>query len=122
MFEKIKNIFNEKDEKKKTENLIAFLIILVVTIILINKIWNDDSKVKDEMYQRSQESQLVSTTSNKEVALVSNGEEDCLEKRLEDILSKISGVGKVDVLITYQKENPLKIEGAIVAAEGVRKY
>lgn len=32
------------------------------------------------------------------------------------------GFGKVDVLVTYQKENPLKIEGAIVIAEGVRKY
>ena len=26
--------------------------------------------------------------------------------------------GKVEVLITYQKENPLKIEGAVVISEG----
>ena len=121
MFEKLKNIFNEKDEKKKSENLIVFLIILVVTLIIINKIWNDDSNNNEEIYKKQSGTELVtSSNEDKDAVLVSNGNEDNLEKNLEDILSKINGVGKVDVLITYQKDNPLKIEGAIVAAEGVR--
>lgn len=122
MFEKIKKIFNEKDDKKKTENLVAFLIILVVTLIIVNKILSSDSDSKEEIYQNQIGS--VELVSNKEdnAVLVNNGTEDNLEKSLEDILSKISGVGKVQVLVTYQKENPLKIEGAIVIAEGVRKY
>lgn len=122
MFEKIKKIFNEKDDKKKTENLVAFLIILVVTLIIVNKILSSDSDSKEEIYQNQTGS--VELVSNKEdnAVLVNNGTEDNLEKSLEDILSKISGVGKVQVLVTYQKENPLKIEGAIVIAEGVRKY
>ena len=36
MFDKIKDIFNNKEKKK--ENMITFLIILVITLIIINKI------------------------------------------------------------------------------------
>ena len=46
LLEKIKNIFKEKDEKKKIDNLIAFLIILVVTLIIINKILKNDNGSK----------------------------------------------------------------------------
>lgn len=120
MFEKLKNLFKEKDEKKKMENLVAFLIILVVTLILMNKILSSDSNEKEEMYQKQMGAELVSNEEG--AATLVENEEDSLEKDLEGILSKISGVGKVEVLITYQKENPLKIEGAIVIAEGVRQY
>ena len=41
MFEKIKKIFTNKD--KKIENLISFLIILVITLIIINKILKKDT-------------------------------------------------------------------------------
>lgn len=119
MFEKIKNMFKEKDEKKRTENLVVFLIILVVTLILVNKILSSDSGSKEGMYQNQTGVELVSKE-NDEAVLVSNNGGNDLEQNLEEILSKISGVGNVDVLITYQKENPLKIEGAIVIAEGAR--
>ena len=39
MLEKIKSIFNNKE--KRIENLISFLIILVITLIVINKIIKD---------------------------------------------------------------------------------
>lgn len=119
MFEKIKKLFQEKDDKKKTENLIAFLIILVVTLILMNKILSSPSNSKEGMNQNQTGVELVSEK-NDDAVLVSNEGEDSLEKNLEEILSKIDGVGNVDILITYQKENPLKLEGAIVIAEGVR--
>lgn len=38
---------NEKDCKKKIENIVAFIIILIITVIAINTIWNgkkDDKK------------------------------------------------------------------------------
>ena len=121
MFEKIKNLLKEKDEKKKVENLVVFLIILVVTLVLINKILDDDSTNNEGMNQNQTGIQLVSNK-NDEIKSVDDFENDDLAQKLEDILSKINGVGQVKVLITYQKENPLKIEGAIVIAEGVRKY
>ena len=39
--EKLKNIFKGK---RKTENLVVLIIILIVTVVAINYIWNDESK------------------------------------------------------------------------------
>lgn len=91
MFEKIKKIFKEKDEKKKTENLVAFLIILVITLIIVNKILSNDKR------------QVSNTTGvelvNKEFNDANNvnqlnQNEYGLEKELETILSQIEGVRK----------------------------
>lgn len=92
MFEKIKKIFAEKDEKKKTENLVAFLIILVVTLIFMNKILKNDSKNKEETFEKKAGVELVNEQ-EENVVLVENKEND-LEKELEEILSKIKGVRK----------------------------
>lgn len=93
MFEKIKNMFKEKDEKKKMDNLLVFLIILVVTLILVNKILKDDSGSNTSFTQNQTGTQLVDTRSENTV-LVNSGFEDGMEKKLENILSKISGVRK----------------------------
>ena len=83
------------NSKKKIENLVFLLVILIVTIIAINYIWNDkDKKTK------------ISDVDNKTVINQDINEtktEDGLEARLENILSKIAGVGKVNVMITYSE-------------------
>ena len=96
MFEKIKKILNEKNDKRKIENLVVFLIILIITLIIINKIIDGNK------------TEIIEEQTN--IELVSNFEEDIesvdkydLEKRLEETLSKISGVGEVEVLITYSE-------------------
>lgn len=91
MLEKIKKMF--KDENKKTENLIFFLIILVITLVLINRIMIEDEtpEVKPQ-------------NNNVELAQNYNSESD-LEVRLKNILSKISGVGNVEVMITYSESS-----------------
>ena len=104
MFEKIKEILKKKD--KKVENLISLLIILIITLICINYIIKDDSKDAEE--EKYKGAVLASTTE------VSSSE---LESRIENILSKIEGVGKVSVLLTYNEEN---LEGVVVVAEGVK--
>lgn len=87
--------------KKKIENLVFLLVILIVTIIAINYIWNDkDKNVKQ------------SATVNKPVDVNINdigasNEEENLEKKLENILSKINGVGKADVMITYNESTQI---------------
>lgn len=91
MLEKFKKMF--KDENKKTENLIFFLIVLVITLILINRIM-----VEEE----APEVKIQNT--NVELAQNYNSESD-LEIRLKNILSKISGVGNVDVMITYSESS-----------------
>lgn len=104
MFEKIKEILTRKD--KKVENLISLLIILIITLICINYIMKDDSKEAEE--EKHKGAVLASTTE------VSSSE---LESRIENILSKIDGVGKISVLLTYNEEN---LEGVVVVAEGVK--
>ncbi len=46
-FEKIKGLIKkegEQNNKKKIESLVVFLIILIITILAINTIWNEDKK------------------------------------------------------------------------------
>lgn len=88
----------EGDNKKKVENLIFLLVILVITIIAINFIWKEDEEEE-------------TTNSNKQLANVetniSDNSEETLERKLENILSKISGVGKVDVMLTYTESTQI---------------
>ena len=101
MLEKIKTIFENKD--KKIENLVFLLIILVITLIAMNNILKDDKKEGSK---------------NELVGAKLAGTEDVsssLEKRIESILSKISGVGKVSVLLTYAEDS---LEGTVIVSEG----
>lgn len=101
-FEKIKSMIvkdNEGNSKKKIENLVVFVIILVITLIVINYVWNDgDKKSTNNVKEESSYKQLATTVSSE------NTKTD-LEQKLEDILSKIDGVGKVSVLITYSQSS-----------------
>ncbi len=103
MFEKIKKMFFDKDNKRRNENLIAFLIILVITLIIINKILSEDES-KNTLNENNAE--LVTTKSNV-VATEVSIENENLKVELENILSKISGVGKVEVLLTYSETSSM---------------
>lgn len=88
----------EGNSKKKMENLVIFLVILIVTLIAVNTIWNGKEETENN--------------SNKELAEINNIEETAngesnLEKNLENILMKLKGVGKVNVLITYSESNQI---------------
>lgn len=97
MFEKIKNILNNKE--KRVENLVSFLIILVITLIVINKILSKDENKVD--YKNQVGVELALDSEEEKI------NEENLEKRLENILSKIAGVGKVSVLITYKESSTI---------------
>jgi stage III sporulation protein AG len=166
MLEKFKKMFSEKDEKKKTDNLIAFLIILVITLIVINKILNGDSDEAELNNETGVE--LVSSEIQNSIQANEISDDYDLEEKLENILSNMNGVGNVKVLLTYSETSSItplynettssstttdssgnttetkteskdvftdsqneavlekkimpKLEGAIVIAEGARKY
>lgn len=101
MFEKFKKIFSEKDSKKRNENLIAFLIILVITLIIINKILSEDENKNETLNENNAELVTQSTTDVEEISI----DDENLKNELENILSKISGVGKVEVLLTYSESS-----------------
>ena len=97
--EKLKEKLEKNGENKKIENLIVFVIILIITIIIINTIWNsNDNKEKKESEDVSGYKRLAIEDNN-----TSTNESDDLEKKLEQILSKMEGVGKVSVMITYSQ-------------------
>lgn len=96
-FSRIKNIFNNKE--KRVENLISFLIILVITLIFINKILKGDEKKAKGDY--TNESGVELALDNDEINVSYNE----FEMKLENILTKINGVGKVSVLLTYSESS-----------------
>lgn len=107
MLEKIKTYLNKKsknDNKKNIENLIVFLVLLIITIIAINTIFGDKDKntENDTSYKVLAEQVDPNINSNKIETTEYN-----LQDELKDILSKIQGVGKVDVLITYSETSSI---------------
>lgn len=103
--EQIKQLFskeNTKDNKKKMETLVAFIIILIVTIIAINVIWSDKEETpKDDTNYAKTLADLETSNQKQEDSTQIN----TLETNLENILSKIEGVGKVKVLVTYSQSS-----------------
>lgn len=104
--EQLKNMFknNGGDNKKKIENLVFCLILLIITIIAINVIWNDKKK---EPKKESSPTQLVSLENNVKQDMNTNGSEYNLQSNLKNILGKINGAGQVEVLITYSQTSEL---------------
>ena len=94
---------SEGNNKRKIENLVVFLILLIITVVAINTIWGDKKQdVKQDDTNTSYKELAQSIDNN----IDSNNQklnEYNLEQSLEDILSKISGVGKVEVLVTYSE-------------------
>lgn len=107
MLEKIKEKFNaliednkNKNSKKTIENLVVFIILLVITIITINVIWNDKKENNEPTYEDRVDNKVLAIDDKAETL-----EETDLETNLKNILSKIQGVGEVEVLITYSQSS-----------------
>ncbi len=90
---------DNKNNKKKVENLVVGILILIVTVIAINTILSDNSN--------KQESKNTNATTNTAVTQTEQANSESLEDRLKNILSKIDGVGKVDVLISYSESSQI---------------
>ena len=89
-----------KDSKRKIENAVVFILIIIITIIAINTIWNGNKAKESKDKPISDGTKQLATTQNKENPQT---EQTDMEKRLESMLSNISGVGNVKVLITYSE-------------------
>ena len=106
--DKLKNYFKKQDEeqegndKRKIENIIFFIILLVVTIVIINTIWNGNKQTTKQENSINTK-QLAYKEQNNENIETTGSEE--LEKKLENILSKIEGVGNVNVCINYSESS-----------------
>lgn len=99
-----------KNNKKKIENLVFFIIVLIITIVVINIIWNGDKKSSDEDIEntslRSKQLAKQDTNANNTIEASSESTNE-LEIKLEKILSKIQGVGEVNVFINYSESSEI---------------
>lgn len=106
-FLQVKDKLKDKSEgnnKKLIENLVFFVILLIITIVGINYIWFGKSKVKSKEDEDLTNTKILATED------IDNGlstNSDNMEAKLENILSNIKGVGKVYVLITYSRTSKL---------------
>lgn len=108
MKEKIKKL-KEKLEpkegengKRKTENLVVFAIVLIITVVAMNYIL---SGKKDKANNIIQSDDKVLAQKNGDSQVENKDNKQDIETRLENILSNIKGVGNVKVLITYSQES-----------------
>lgn len=96
---------NEKtSDKKKIENLIVFIIILIITIIAINKIWNGNDKKSNSKDETNSYSKQLATTNN-DTSIETFSKSSDLEENLKKILGRIQGVGNVEVFINYSESS-----------------
>lgn len=100
--EKMKSLVlknDNKTNKRKVENIVVCILLLIITVIAINSILASDQKDKnDEKSKKLAKNETIAETTN-------NQDTENLETRMENILSKISGVGKVNVLINYSESS-----------------
>ena len=83
---------------KKIENIVFLIIVLVITLIIINSIWNPKSKEED---RSKEETSSILTSNDNSTSKIE------LEKKLESILATVKGVGKVEVFINYQESSSM---------------
>ena len=106
--DKLRSYFKKQDEeqegndKRKIENIIFFIIVLIVTIVIINTIWNSNKQTTKQENSINTK-QLAYKEQNNENIETTGSEE--LEEKLENILSKIEGVGNVNVCINYSESS-----------------
>ena len=107
---KLKSIIgdgNEGNNKKKIENLVFLVIVLIITVVVINYIWNGN-KSSNKTITNSAGRQLASSKTSQDAdsnQSSSSSNSESLERRLEDILKNIDGVGDVKVFINYSESS-----------------
>lgn len=93
-------MFKFGNDKKKIENLVFFVILLIITIVIINYIWNGNKKSNKTLTNTAGKQLASSDLDNTQT-----NNDNQLEQRLEVILSKIQGVGDVKVFINYSQSS-----------------
>lgn len=99
-----KDADGDKDHKRKIENLVVFVILIIVTLIVINQIWNGQEEGKQSMQNEEVDDKVLASQEITENIVFGSSSTD-LESNLETILGNIEGVGKVKVLITYSESS-----------------
>ncbi len=97
----IRRLYDVKDRKKLVQNTIIIIIIGIIIIIagdsLVGK--KDKADLKDSKPQGTNAEQVGK--------ILASQEKTDIEKKMEQILTRIEGAGKVDVMVTYVSGNEI---------------
>ncbi len=107
--DKLNKLFGKEDDsgtnnKRKIENLVFFIVLLIITIVAINLIWNGNKNETNEQTNNTSK-QLAMTSNQTQSNQIQGMSENDLETKLEEILSRIQGVGEVKVLLNYSESS-----------------
>ena len=111
------------NDKKKIENLVFFVVLLIITILIINFIWNGNDETNKEITNDT--SKKLATSGSCSYSGLESGEingnsdngsgngnidsnidnVENLENKLKNILSKIKGVEDVNVCLNYSESS-----------------
>lgn len=100
---KNKNEEGDGNDKRKIENLVFFVVLLIITIVIINVIWNGNKQVTKQENNTNSKQLANSNNFTTNVQTDSHMTTDNLAEQLEAILAKIQGVGDVKVFINYSE-------------------
>lgn len=90
---KIKKHLDNLDNKKFISNIFIVLVLSVILLVMLNGYTSDDKKDGTTVLKES---------ADEYTSLVKDDYESHIEDRLSEILSKLRGVGKVDVMVTLE--------------------
>lgn len=106
---KLKKLISNNDEegqsgndKRKIENLVFFVVILIITVVAINLIWNGKKNTKQQSINDSSKKLATNENNNTNNETINSNN---LEEKLKNILSKIQGVGNVEVCLNYSESS-----------------
>ena len=85
---------DNKNNKKKIENLVFAFVLLVITLISVNIIFKDNKKVKNQNTVEINSKEIETTSKD-------------IQKELEEIIKQIKGVENAKILITYSETERL---------------
>ena len=85
----------KSNNKRKIENICFFICILIITLVFMKNIWTGNNE-KSKSYEKE-------NNTNEVLAIDNNTNKNEFEDKLEDILSSIKNVGKVNVFVNYSE-------------------
>ncbi len=97
LFEKLKELYNNEQSKKKLLNLITMLCLGVIIVIGASTFTDKEETEQELTYINDNEDHVEEEKNN----IIKNYSNE-LESKLEYILGKINGVGNVNVMITLE--------------------
>lgn len=102
MKDKLKNMFTGN---KRNENLVVLLVLTIIVVISINYIFKGGNNKNSNQIQKNDMSEINNVM---EVSTENTLPSTDLEKKLEDILARIAGVGETKVMITYAESSSVE--------------